>query len=72
MHATYPDISDPQSRPSRYFTERTILTTHKGTVDGLSHSILTKFSGVTHTFAAMTRLSVRLRKGEDTILRMFM
>ena len=56
VHATYPDISDPQSRPSRYFTERTILTTHNGTVDGLSHSILAKSSGVTHTFAGYDKV----------------
>ena len=27
-HATYPDISDLQPRPSRHRTERTTLTTH--------------------------------------------
>ena len=54
--ATYPDISDPQPRPSRYFTERTTLTTHSEIVDGLSHSILAKFSGVTQTFAGYDKV----------------
>ena len=56
LHATYPDISDLQSRPSSYFTERTTLTTHNETVDGLSHSILAKSSGVTHTFAGYDKV----------------
>ena len=62
LHATHPNISNTQPRPPRYFTERIVLTTHNETVDELNHSILAMFSGVTHTFTAMTKLSMRLRK----------
>ena len=62
LHATHPGISNPQPRPPKYFTERIILTTHNEKVDELNHSILAMFSGMTHTFAAMTMLSMRLRK----------
>ena len=51
LHATYPGISNPQPRPPRDFAERIILTTRNETVDELNHSILAKFSRVTHTFA---------------------
>ena len=56
LHATYPGISNPQPRPPGYFTERTILTTRNETVDELNHSILAKFSGVTHTFAGYDKV----------------
>ena len=36
--------------------ERTVLTTHNETVGELSHSILAKFSGVTHTFAGYDKV----------------
>ena len=45
-----------QPRPSRYFTERTFLTTHDAMADELNHSILAKFSGVIHTFAGYDKV----------------
>jgi len=36
LHALYPGISNPQPRPSRYFTERTIFITCNETLDGLN------------------------------------
>ena len=62
-HATYPDISDSQPRPSRYPTERTTLTTHNGTMDGLSHSILSQFSGVTHIFEGYDKVVHETQEG---------
>ena len=56
LHATYPGITNPHPRPSRYLTEMTVLTTHNETVDELNHSILAKFSGVTHTFAGYDKV----------------
>ena len=40
----------------RYSTERTILTAHNEMVDGLKIVILSKFSGVTLTFAGCDRV----------------
>ena len=56
LHGTYSGISNPLPRPLRYFTERTLLTTHNAMADGLNHSILSKLSGVTHTFAGYGRV----------------
>jgi hypothetical protein len=56
LHGTYSGISNPQPGLSRYFTERTLLTTHNAMADELNHSILDKFSGVTHTFAGYDKV----------------
>ena len=56
LHGTHSGISNPQPRPSKYFTERTLHTTHNSMADELNHSILAKFSGVTHTFAGYDKV----------------
>ena len=49
-------VSPTLARSQRYFTERTILTAHNEMVDELNIVILSKFSGVTHTFAGCDRV----------------
>ena len=56
FNVTYPGISNPQPRASRYLTERTIFSTCNEAVDGHNHSIHAKFSGVTHTFAGYDKV----------------
>jgi len=72
FNVTYPGIPNPQPRPLRYLTERTIFSTCNEAVDGHNHSIHAKFSGVPTPLQGMTRLSMKLRKGKGTMLRMWM
>ena len=57
-------FSNPQSRQSRYFTEKVTLTTHNEIVDELNHSILAKVSQVIHTFEGYGRIVHETQEGQ--------